>query len=83
MKLVLYLYSYSSHTRLYALDSCLGEKQNKIITEVRSLCKYRENISARPLAAFAEAIKIYSKNANFKQLQKKETFGDHMSETIP
>lgn len=71
MKSVFYLYRYSSHTRLYALDSCLGEKQ-KIITEVRSLCKYRENITARPLAAFAEAIKIYSRNANFKQLQIKE-----------
>lgn len=82
MKLAFYLYSYSSHTRLRALDSCLGEKQNKIITEVRSLCKYRENISVRPLAAFTEAIKIYSRNANFEQLQKK-TFGNHMSETIP
>lgn len=61
----------------------LGRETEKIITDVRSLCKYRKNVTARPIAAFAEAIKIYSRNANFKQLQKKETFGDHMSETIP
>lgn len=69
------------HTRLYALDSCLGKNRNKI-TEVRCLCKYRENITARPLAAFAEAIKIYSRNTDFEQFQQIGTFGGHMSETI-